>query len=99
VLVTSTYTIAPENEQAFLHAMSLVRRSRLRTGATAWGLYRDGETAHRFVECFVVLSWEEHLRQHRDRLTGADRQFEEQAEALSDPPPLTTHLLGANVSD
>ncbi len=99
VLVTSTYTIAPENEQAFLHAMSWVRRSRLRTGAVEWGLYRDGETAHRFVVFFVVLSWEEHLRQHNERLTGADRQYEEQADALSDPPPQTVHLIAADVLD
>ncbi len=99
VLVMSTYTITPENEQAFFQAMSRVRKSRLRTGATAWGLYRDGETANRFVECFVVPSWEEHLRQHNERLTGADRQYEEQADALSDPPPLTTHLLAADIPD
>jgi len=99
VLVTSTYTIAPVNEQRFLQAMSRVRKSRLRTGAVEWGLYRDGEVANQFVEFFVVASWEEHLRQHNDRLTGADRQYEEQADALSDPPPLTTHLLGADVSD
>lgn len=99
MLVTSTYTITPENEQAFLHAMSWVRRSRLRTGAVEWGLYRDGETAHRFVEFFVVLSWEEHLRQHNERLTGADRQYEEQADALSDPPPQTAHFIAADVLD
>ena len=99
VLVTTTYTIVPENEQPFLHAMSWVRRSRLRTGAVEWGLYRDGETAHRFVEFFVVPSWEEHLRQHNDRLTGADRQYEEQADALSDPPPQTVHLIAAGVLD
>jgi Transmembrane secretion effector len=97
VLVTTIYTIAPEKEQPFLQAMSLVRQSRLRTGAVEWGLYRDGETAHRFVEFFVVPSWEEHLRQHNERLTGVDRQFEEQADALSDPPSQTTHLLAAEV--
>jgi MFS family permease len=99
VLVMTASTIAPENEQPFLLAMSWVRRSRLRTGATEWGIYRDGQTAHRFVEFFVVPSWEEHLRQHNDRLTGFDRQREEQAEALSDPPPQTTHLLAADVPD
>jgi MFS family permease len=99
VLVTTTYTVVPENEQPFFHAMSWVRRSRLRTGAVEWGLYRDGETAHRFVEFFVVPSWEEHLRQHNDRLTGADRQHEEQADALSDPPPQTVHLIAAEVLD
>jgi MFS family permease len=99
VVVSNTYTIVPENEQPFLRAMDRVRRSRLRTGATQWGLFRDGEVAHRFVELFVVPSWEEHLRQHRDRLTGTDRQFEEQADALSDPPPQTSHFISANVQD
>jgi len=99
ILVLTTYTVAPENEQEFFRAMSWVRRSRLRTGAAEWGLYRDGETARRFVECFVVPSWEEHLRQHRDRLTGSDRQHEEQADALSDPPSQTTHLFAADIPD
>ncbi|HEX9134262.1 MAG TPA: MFS transporter [Ktedonobacteraceae bacterium] len=36
VLVTKTYSIAPENEQAFFREMSWVRRSRLRTGAAEW---------------------------------------------------------------
>ena len=99
VLVTTTYTVAPENEQAFLHAMKWVRGSRMRTGAVEWGLYRDGETARRFVEYFVVPSWEEHLRQHRDRLTGFDRQREEQADALSNPPSQTVHLIAADVPD
>lgn len=93
VVVTSTYTVAPENETAFRQAMVHVRGSRLRTGATQWGLFRDGDTAHRFVELFVVPSWEEHLRQHRERLTGADRHYEEQADALSDPPPQTEHYI------
>ncbi len=79
--------------------MSQVRKSRLRTGAVEWGLYRYGEKANRFMEIFVVPSWGEHLRQHNERLTGADRQFEEQADALSDPPPQTTHLLAADVTD
>jgi MFS family permease len=99
LVVETTYSIAPEKEQQFLEAMSRLRLSRLRTGATQWGLFRDGETAHRFVELFVVPSWEEHLRQHADRLTGADRQYEEQVDALSDPPPQTSHLVSVNVRD
>jgi hypothetical protein len=93
VVVTSTYTVAPAAEAPFLQAMIGVRLSRLRTGAIQWGLYRDGETSHRFVEVFVVASWEEHLRQHRERLTGADRQLEDQAQSFSVPPPHTTHLI------
>ncbi len=63
------------------------------------GVFRDGEKPRRFVELFVVPSWEEHLRQHTERLTGTDRQYEEQAEALSDPPPQTSHLLAADVRE
>ena len=54
VVVSITYTVSPEREAAFVEAMVRVRLSRLRTGASQWGLFRDGETAHEFVELFVV---------------------------------------------
>src|SRR5216683_1209687 len=97
VVVQTTYTVSAENEQPFLQAMVQVRRSRLRTGATRWGLFRDGENPRVFVELFVVPSWDEHLRQHRDRLTGTDRQYEDAAKALSDPPARAAHFLAADV--
>jgi predicted MFS family arabinose efflux permease len=99
VVVTTTYTVSPEREQQFLDAMAKLRRSRLRTGATQWGLFREGETAHRFVELFVVHSWDEHVRQHRERQTGTDQAFEDEVNSLSDPPPETRHLLNAEVPD
>src|ERR1700683_4117300 len=71
--------------------MVRVRLSRLRTGATQWGLFRDGELPHDFVELFVVARWNEHLRQHTDRLTGTDEEFLDAARALSDPAPRTWH--------
>jgi hypothetical protein len=79
--------------------MAQVRLSRLRTGATQWGLFRDGETPHQFIELYVVSSWEEHLRQHADRLTGTDRQYEEEAEAFSDRPTDTSHLIAVELPD
>jgi hypothetical protein len=93
VLVTQSYSVAPENERLFLQAMKNVRQSRLRTGAVDWTLYRDGEGQGRFIETFVVPSWEEHLRQHGQRLTATDRKFEEQAESLANSPPEVSHLL------
>jgi MFS family permease len=99
VLIMTTYTITPEKEPAFFEAMSFVRRSRLRTGAVQWGLYRDGEQPNQLVEFFVVPSWEEHLRQHTERLTGTDRQFEEQADALSNPPSHSVHLIGVDMTN
>jgi MFS family permease len=99
VLVRTTYTIAPEKEQPFLAAMPDLRRSRLRTGATDWGLYQDGQNPRLFIELFSVPSWDEHLRQHRERQTATDLGYRDAAAALSDPPPQTDHYLAADVHD
>lgn len=99
VVVSLTYTVAPDAERELLTAMKSVRLSRLRTGASQWGLFRDADSEHVFVELFVVASWDEHIRQHRDRLTGADQRFLEHAENLSDPPPRTEHLIAVDVPE
>ncbi|WP_148307969.1 MFS transporter [Actinoplanes friuliensis] len=93
VLVTAGYPVSPEHEDAFVEAMQGVRRTRLQTGAVQWGLFRDGEDPGRFVEVYLVPSWDEHLRQHTGRLTGADQATEERARALADGPPEVSHLL------
>jgi hypothetical protein len=93
VVVRTTYSIPSENETAFKDAMKRVRQSRLRTGATEWGLFRNGEEPELFEEIFFVASWDEHLRQHRERLTPADSAYEDAAKALSTTPPQTRHLL------
>ncbi|HEY1419785.1 MAG TPA: MFS transporter [Candidatus Dormibacteraeota bacterium] len=97
VVVKTVYTIAPEKEDRFLDAMARVRLSRLRTGASQWSLFRDGELPHTFVELYAVPSWDEHLRQHRYRQTGLDHEFEETATGLSDPPPDVSHLIGVEL--
>jgi MFS family permease len=97
VVVRTTYSIPPEHELEFLRAMRQVRESRLRTGATQWGVFRNGEVPGEFEEIFVVASLEEHLRQHRERMTATDISFEERAKALSDTPPHTWHLLSADI--
>jgi hypothetical protein len=73
--------------------MDAVRLGRLRTGAVQWGLFRDIEEPGRFVEAYLVPSWDEHRRQHSGRLTGSDRAAEERAQALTDGPARATHLL------
>jgi MFS family permease len=95
IVVRTTYSVQPEHEADFIRAMDRVRESRLRTGATQWGLFRVGERPHEFDEIFVVASWDEHLRQHRERMTATDRAFEDTANALSESPPRTWHLLPA----
>ncbi len=96
VVIETVYMVASAKEEAFLDVMSHLRRSRMRTGATWWGLFRVGEKGHKFVEMFSMPSWEEHLRQHRYRLTGNDATFDKEARALSDPPARTSHLIGVD---
>jgi len=99
VAVWTTFTIPPEREVEFRDAMNRVRESRFRTGAIEWGLFRNGEEPGHFEEVFFVASWDEHLRQHRERLTAADRDFEDVAKSLSTTPPLTRHLLPIQIED
>ncbi len=96
IVVRTVYTISADKEADFLRAMRDVREMRLRTGATQWSLYRDGERPHEFEELFVVDSWDEHLRQHRERMTATDLAFENEAKKLSDTDPPTVHLLPAD---
>ncbi|HUE38144.1 MAG TPA: MFS transporter [Candidatus Binatia bacterium] len=98
VLVTIRYTVSHANSSAFVEAMARVGRSRQRTGAVSWDLFRDGERPTQFVEVFLVSSWEEHHRQHEGRMTGADREFEQRARALAAGPPEVTHLFQAEAS-
>jgi MFS family permease len=93
VLVVASYPVSAPHKTEFVAAMQEVRRSRLRTGAVRWGLYRDGEDAGRYVEVYLVPSWDEHLRQHSGRMTGTDQAVEERAKALADGPPRVSHLL------
>ena len=67
VLLVVAYDVQPAAEDEFLRALRLVGRARRRTGATSWSVYRDADRAHRFIESFVLPSWEEHLRQHQRR--------------------------------
>jgi MFS family permease len=99
VVVRTTYSIPTERELDFMRAMVRVRESRLRTGATQWGLFRNGERPAEFEEIFVVDSWDEHLRQHRERMTATDLAYEEQAKALSETTPQTWHLLPADLDE
>jgi MFS family permease len=93
VLITVTYRVAEDDAVAFADAMRHVGRSRRRTGALRWELFRDGSDPTRFVESYLVGTWAEHVRQHENRLTGADRRFEEQALAHALGEPEVAHLF------
>ncbi|WP_245717334.1 MFS transporter [Nocardia jejuensis] len=93
VLVLRNYTVPEEVVENFLSAMSRVGRSRQRTGAMEWRLYRDVGEADRYVEAFVVRSWAEHMRQHQLRLTTQDQRAEQEVARYTIGEERSTHLV------
>ena len=96
VLVTTAYTVPGASSTAFVTAMSDLERSRRRTGASAWQLYRDGADPQQFLEVFEVPSWDTHLRQHGGRLTGADAAIEARVDGLAAGPSSVHHYFPAD---
>jgi len=92
VLVTVEYEVEPQHEQAFLEAVRRLERIRRRDGAYEWGIFRDLENLHRFVETFHIDSWAEHLRQH-ERTTRADREVLERVRKFARATPAVRHLV------
>jgi MFS family permease len=95
MLVTVEYRVPAADVVEFVAAMEYVARSRRRTGARRWGLYRDGAEPDRFLETYQVASWAEHLRQHDERLTVSDRHREDAAHRLVVGAPRVSHLFPA----
>lgn len=93
VQVIVEYQVPPDREAPWLEAMAAMRRSRLRSGAFRWELYRVGERPDRFVEIFAVGSWAEHERQHQHRLTAEDQAIEEAAFSYALGTPRGEHLI------
>ncbi|WP_406278755.1 MFS transporter [Nocardia sp. NBC_00881] len=97
VLILRSYDVPRENVEEFLAAMVFVGRSRQRTGAMEWRLYRDVGVLDRYVEAFVVRSWVEHMHQHQVRLTARD-QLRERAVAkfTTNDDDQITHLVAVD---
>lgn len=93
IVVSIEFEVTPDQEPDFLSAMEAMRRSRLRSGASRWNLYRVGESPSLFLEQFQVATWSEHQRQHDGRLTAEDQAVEDAAFAHIVGTPRTQHLL------
>jgi MFS family permease len=92
VLVTVEYDVPQEHAEDFLAAMREFGRIRRRDGASRWGICRDLEIPGRYLETFMVGSWDEHLRQH-ERLTQADSSIQERLRGCVRGEPAVRHLL------
>ncbi|WP_084430324.1 MFS transporter [Kibdelosporangium aridum] len=95
VLVTLEWRVSEENVTQFAEAMQRVGRSRRRTGASMWGLFRDAEAPELFLETFVLATWQEHLRQHLERGTAVDVNVQQRARDLAEEDPTVRHLIWA----
>ncbi|MEU8899697.1 MFS transporter [Nocardia sp. NPDC048505] len=93
VLVLRTYDVPAEHVDGFMAAMVFVGRSRQRTGAMEWRLYRDVGMLDRYVEAFVVRSWAEHMHQHQVRLTAQDQVREKEVSRYTVGEDQITHLV------
>lgn len=94
VLVTVAYRVEPSQRSAFLSAMHELRASRLRDGAFQWHVFSDLEQQGHYLECFMVGSWTEHLRQH-ERVTMFDRGIQERVWATlrEATEPVVSHFM------
>jgi predicted MFS family arabinose efflux permease len=94
VMVTVEYHIDAARIHEFTKTMHQMRRLRRRDGAFMWELFNDVEHPDIMVECFMVESWLEHLRQH-ERVTVADHDVIEKTRAfhLGSELPKVTHLV------
>jgi MFS family permease len=101
VLVEVEYEVPYERADSFRAAMERVGRSRRRSGAERWGLFQDGTDPERFVEAYVVPTWQEHLRQQQERFTRSDLSYLREARAMvkDGSEPRVRHLFFAYRGD
>ncbi len=98
VMINVEYRVKRENQEKFMAAIAETRRIRLREGAFFWSLFHDIENHQRFVECFMVESWLEHLRYH-ERVSISDRKTQSKVNAFHEGSarPKVTHLFAEQV--
>ena len=90
VLVTATYDVADGSQAAFLGRAGELRHFRQRTGGVEWRLFVDESAPRRYVETFLVGSWDEHQHQHA-RATQHDSTLLRELDELLEPG---THRVG-----
>lgn len=84
VAVELIYRVRPEDAEAFVAELTLLKAPRRRDGATFWRIYRDLDDPTRYVERFIVTRWADYLHQ-RARVTVADQSQEARVRSLVMP--------------
>lgn len=81
VAVQIEYQVAPGDRAAFLRQLAVIGAARRRDGASHWRVFRDLDHGERYVERFIVDTWDQYLRQ-RSRATVADMAAQRRLLAL-----------------
>lgn len=94
VLILVEYNLDDEDVDDFLAAMADLRIVRRRLGGSRWGVFQDVTTPGKFLETFLVPSWQGYLLQ-RAHYTKADQEFEDRASAFhrGSGGPVVTRLI------
>jgi MFS family permease len=94
VLILVEYHLDGEDVDDFLAVMADLRIVRRRLGGTRWGVFQDVTTHGKFIETFLVPSWQGYLLQ-RAHYTKADKEVEDRASAFDQRPggPKVTRLV------
>jgi MFS family permease len=97
VLVTIEFELDRARGSKFVDLMREVRLIHLRNGAYSWQLFEDPTRLNTFRIEMMVPSWTQYLLQ-QDRMTKADQEVIDQAEALhvGPNPPEVRMYLGVN---
>ena len=93
-MITVDFDIANDDIPAFLSAMALRRRIRIRDGARRWSLLRDLEQPNIWTEKYYVATWVEYIR-HNQRRTMSDSDVSDDLIALHQgaEPPKVRRML------
>lgn len=94
VMILVEYHLAVDDVDDFLAAMADLRIVRRRLGATRWGVFEDVTAHGKFLETFLMPSWQGYLLQ-RAHYTKADLEVETRAFAFHQGPgePTVTRLV------
>ena len=96
VMVVNTWVIDHDRFDEFIDVMNEVKAIRMRTGAYRWRLYRNASDPHRLSEVFHLVSWDEHLAQHR-RIDDSSRALLRRARDFDTADsPTTYHLIAVD---
>ena len=96
-LVLLHWTVPADAVDEFRARAGRLGRSRRRTGARDWNLYRDAASGpDAWVEAFRVGSWQEHVDQHEVRQTGDDARTLQSVREVAGEPRVE-HLVAEGV--